>query len=143
MIKLSKPLLSLGILLLCLATAAASSPASNLQSEFGKAKCENITGIFLQEWVNGERILNSFIKLKDRSEPLNYTAQINDAFKDNAPYSNLEIGCLQNLEGVAIRYENELSISTLIQIDNDGRVQIYPETSAFGINVKKSFQAPN
>jgi len=102
-------------------------------------KCENVTGIFLQEWINGERRLNSFIKLKDVKEPLNYTNQVESHLKSNTSLSSIEIGCLKTLEGVGIRYTNDKEKYTIIQIDNDGRILSYPETSSFSINVEKNF----
>ncbi len=141
---LVKSVIVMGIFITFSNTALASSPMTKNQSvENGIVKCDDVTGIFLQEWIDGERLLNSFLLLKDVSEPVNYTAQINNYFEFRAPESSLEIGCLQNLEGVAIRYDNELKVSTIIQIDNDGRIQTYPESSSFGIDIEKSFRIPS
>lgn len=124
-------------------TALASHQGPKDQiSENAMVKCDSVTGIFLQEWIEGERQLNSFIKLKDLPSPINYTDQIESYFESNTPNSNLEIGCLQSNEGVAIRYKTEDKVSTIIQIDNDGRIQVYPETSSFQIDVRKSFLSP-
>ena len=113
------------------------------QAKNAMAKCDDLTGIFLQEWIEGEQRLNTFIKLKDVSEPLNFTDQVSRHLETSAPQSDIEIGCLQANEGVAIRYENSENLQTIIQIDNDGRLQTYEETAAFQVDVVKSFKFPN
>ena len=119
-----------------------TASASNQTSGYGKVECEAITGIFLQEWIEGERLLNTYVKLKDVSEPLNYTDQVFDYFEANPPKSDIDIGCLNTIEGVAIRYKNDENVPTIIQIDNDGRIQSYSETGAFQVDIVKSFKAP-
>lgn len=112
---------------------ASNSSAVNIMT-----RCESVTGIFLYENLGEEKYLNTYIKLEGVSNPYNYTNQISSFFKKHGLQSKLEIGCLANAEGIAIRYEDSNNNSTIIQIDNDGRLLNYKEKPGFKINVEKA-----
>lgn len=114
--------------------------ASEALAQNAYAECDSVTGIFLYENLQNGRILNTYIRIEDIPEPLNYTDLISDYLESNAPNSDIQIGCLETSDGVALKYRNEEDKSIIIQIDNDGRVQSYEETSAFAIRVVQTLK---
>ena len=124
-------------------SAAHSAYASDTRepvAENAVVQCEQIKGVFLFERVGAKRILNTFIMLKDVSEPLRYTDEVTEKLQETKVRSDIEVGCLGTAEGVAIRYKTESNVSHVIQIDNNGRLLTYAETPGFVVNTVKSFK---